>query len=95
MAAPKGNRNAAHDKPWANHLLRAAKQDPDRMRRIADKLLDMAAEGDVAAIREMVDRLDGKPKQAIEATGDMSLTVQVMRFSEVLKELSGDDTPSA
>ena len=50
-------------------MLRASKQDPERMRRIAEKLLDMAAEGDVSAIKEMGDRLDGRPRQQIDATG--------------------------
>ena len=96
--AKPGNRNAAksaEDKPWASAILRQMKQNPAKLNAIALKLLDMAAEGDVAAIREMGDRVDGKPKQAIDATGNVSLTVQVMRFSDVLRELSDDDTPAA
>ena len=34
-----------------------------------DKLRELALAGDMAAMREMFDRLDGKPKQQIEATG--------------------------
>jgi hypothetical protein len=33
---------------------------------IADKLADKAEQGDIQAIREIADRLDGKPAQAIE-----------------------------
>lgn len=37
-----------------------------RLRIIAEKLADKAEQGDIQAIREIADRLDGKPAQAIE-----------------------------
>jgi hypothetical protein len=37
-----------------------------RLRIIADKLVEKAEEGDLQAIREVIDRLDGKATQAIE-----------------------------
>jgi hypothetical protein len=40
------------------------------LRRIADKLLAMAEDGDIQAMKEIGDRLDGKPKQQIEASGE-------------------------
>ena len=67
--APKGNRNGAHDKPWTRALERVAAQDREAMRRIALKVMEMAEAGDIAAIKELGDRLDGKPKQSVEATG--------------------------
>lgn len=90
MAAPKGNTNASKNRPWARALERASAQNPDAMRKIAEKLLSMAQEGDIAAIRELGDRLDGKAKQQIEATGEGGgpLTVQILR-------LSADDSASA
>jgi hypothetical protein len=39
---------------------------------IIEKLLDKAEQGDLQAIREVMDRLDGKPVQAIER-GDVRL----------------------
>jgi hypothetical protein len=36
------------------------------LRIIAEKLADKAEQGDIQAIREIADRLDGKPTQAIE-----------------------------
>ena len=36
------------------------------LRRIAAKLIGRAAEGDLAAIREIADRLDGRPAQVID-----------------------------
>ena len=37
-----------------------------QLRAIARKLLERALEGDLQAIREIADRLDGKPAQVIE-----------------------------
>jgi hypothetical protein len=51
-----------------------------RVRVIVEKLLDKAEQGDLQAIREVMDRLDGKPTQAIEP-GDASV--------------GGDDRPAA
>jgi ribosome-binding protein aMBF1 (putative translation factor) len=65
MAAPIGNQNAAKGKLWNDALRRAiAQDDRDRVRRAVDKLLDMAAEGEAWAIKELADRLDGKPHQS-------------------------------
>lgn len=69
--APIGNRNASKSKLWEDAIRRAVLQDDGkRLRAIAERLLDKAAEGDVAAIKEVGDRLDGKPRQAIEHMGE-------------------------
>jgi hypothetical protein len=44
----------------------ALRADPLRLRRIAERLAEKAEEGDLAAIRELADRLDGKPAQVID-----------------------------
>src|SRR6476469_9849955 len=54
------------EKPFNDALRIALRGDPLRLRRIADKLATLAEEGDLAAIRELADRLDGKPAQAID-----------------------------
>mgnify|MGYP001586499384 FL=1 len=45
----------------------------------------MAEDGDIQAMKEIGDRLDGKPHQSIDATVDGSLTVEVLKFSEAKK----------
>ena len=45
-----------------------------RLRMIVEKLLERAEGGDLQAIREVFDRLDGRPMQAIER-GDVSVEV--------------------
>ncbi len=68
--APVGNKNAVKSKPWAEAIDRAIKRDRDALDRLARKLIAMAAEGDMTAMKELGDRLDGKPKQQVEMSGE-------------------------
>jgi hypothetical protein len=71
MAAPEGNTNSnINNRLWANTIRRAVLQaDATKLRAIADKLIDLASEGDMQAIKELGDRLDGKPSQSTEISG--------------------------
>ena len=67
MARPLGSQNK--DKPFREALrmeLAAAGDSLKELRQIARAHSDMAKGGDMAAIKELADRLDGKPAQ--EAT---------------------------
>ena len=65
---PEGS---APRKIWIAALNRAIAQDDGvRLRAAAEKLLDMAAVGDISALKELGDRLDGKPAQALVHAGD-------------------------
>lgn len=77
MAAPEGNTNSSkNNRLWANTIKRALIQsDSDRLRRIAEKLIEKAEEGDLHAMREIGDRLDGKPAQTIVGDEDRPLTI--------------------
>lgn len=64
------------DKIWADAVRRAVNRrlenvegKPKKIERLADNLVDLALDGDVTAIKEVGDRLDGKPKQASEVSG--------------------------
>ena len=65
MAAAIGNDYAAKGAKWNSAIRRAIARNDGSLNRIADKLLEMAESGDMAAIKEIGDRLDGKPKQAL------------------------------
>ncbi|KRQ94456.1 hypothetical protein [Bradyrhizobium valentinum] len=67
MGRPIGSVNK--EKPFNDALRIALRGDPLRLRRIADKLATLAEEGDLGAIRELADRLDGKPAQVIDRRG--------------------------
>lgn len=75
MGAPVGNKNATKNKPWADALNRAIVQsDGAKLRAIADRLIEKAAEGDIQAIKELGDRLDGKAIQTTDMNVRGSLT---------------------
>jgi hypothetical protein len=75
MGAPAGNQNAAKAKVWHAAIMRALDKRGagDRVKaldELAGKLLDLVATGDLAALKEFGDRLDGKPAQAVAVSGD-------------------------
>ena len=60
---------------WADALRMALHEDDPqtgqkKLRLVAKKLVDLALDGDVAAIKEIGDRTDGKPKQSTEISGE-------------------------
>lgn len=58
-------------KPWRSALDRAIAQDnAKRVRKAAEKLLDLAAEGEQWAVKELGDRLDGKAVQQVMGSGE-------------------------
>ena len=64
MGRPVGSIN--RERPFNEALRVALHQRPHSLRRVADWLIDKAEEGDLQSIRELVDRLDGRPVQAID-----------------------------
>jgi hypothetical protein len=73
MAAPKGNRNAAKGHMWAGAIRRALAEDREALQEIARKLVSKAKEGDLAYIKEIGDRLDGKAAQSLELSGGFEM----------------------
>lgn len=72
MGAPKGNTNSnKNNRLWADTIRRVAVQsDGARLRRMAEALFDKAEEGDINAMREIGDRLDGKAAQTVVGAGE-------------------------
>jgi hypothetical protein len=76
MGAPVGNRNAAKAKVWHAAIMRALERRKPADARIqaidelADRLIELVATGDLAALKEFGDRLDGKPAQVIIGDAD-------------------------
>lgn len=91
MGAPLGNDNAKRTKPWRDAIDRAlAQDDGKRLRAIAETLLTKAADGDMTAIRELGDRLDGRPAQAI--TGADGGPIQLEKIQRVI--VDPNDAPA-
>lgn len=66
--APKGNKNGTKSKFFSDALRHHAAQNPDAVRRVVDRMFQKAEEGDVAVIREIFDRLEGKAPQSVDLT---------------------------
>ena len=66
--------------------IKEAGDDNYKLRQIARKLLDMAEKGDMAAIKEVADRIDGKVPQAVGTPQDEDgigpLVVEIVRFGD-------------
>lgn len=74
-----GNKNSIKsNRLWAETIRRAVVQDDaQRLRQIAEALLIKASEGDMAAIKELGDRLDGKALQENKLTGDSDQPIEI------------------
>ena len=66
-----GNTNSSkNNRIWANTIRKLAiQEDYKRIHAIAEKLFEKAAEGDLGAMKEVGDRLDGKAVATQELTG--------------------------
>jgi len=67
--APLGNTNAAKGKMFYDQLRKIAVQNPERLRNVAETLFNAAELGEPWAVKELIDRFDGKPTQQTELTG--------------------------
>ena len=77
MGRPIGSVN--REKPFNDALRIALRGNPLRLRRIVEKLTVKAEEGDLAAIREVADRLDGRPvaqQHNAEIDGQIHITIR-------------------
>lgn len=71
MAFEEGNKASAKGRKVEKMIERALVQEDDRrLREGVEALLDKVAEGERWALEFVADRLDGKPKQAVELSSD-------------------------
>ena len=68
--APVGNDNAKKGKLFYEQLRRVLVQnDSLKLRQVSEKLVDAAIEGEPWAVKEIMDRMDGKPVAIQELSG--------------------------
>jgi hypothetical protein len=79
MAAPKGNKNSSKEnRIWGKTVKKlAVQEDYKRIHKVAEALFRKAEDGDIAAIRELGDRIDGKAEQTISGDSDQPITIVV------------------
>ena len=64
----KGNQNAKK-KPFTEQMKRFILANPQKMERIIEGVFKEAEEGNLAALKEIIDRVEGKAVQATEISG--------------------------
>ena len=75
QGAPAGNQNAKKGKAWSEAIRRAIRekyQGEDyeaKLAQLAQKLVNEADSGDIQALKEIGDRIDGKPAQSVAVEG--------------------------
>jgi hypothetical protein len=84
------------EKPYRDALRRALARaevegKPHSLDRIADAHLAKALSGDVSAVRELADRLDGKVPQAIVGDGEHD-PVRIQAIERLITDPKHDDT---
>jgi hypothetical protein len=84
MARPIGSVN--RERPFNSALLIELRSNPLALRRIAAKLVGRAEAGDLGAIKEIADRLDGKPMQMVDYG---NLTVNQLSDEQLLEIAAG------
>lgn len=89
--APLGNQNNKKGKLFYDQLrLALVQEDKKRLRNIAEKLVKAAENGDAWAIKEVIDRVDGKAIQATEISGADGADISALQtINIVLKKPDG------
>ena len=77
--AVKGNTNSSkNNRAWGKVVKKLAiQEDAKRLHNVAEALFRKAEDGDIAAIRELGDRIDGKAEQTISGDSDQPITIIV------------------
>ena len=68
-----------------NYKLDQKKDGRLRRETVAEKLIELAEGGDAAALRYLIDRIDGKPRETINA----NVTGEIISMDKVMKKLEG------
>lgn len=83
MGAPTGNQNAHKGRIWTDAIRMAlCRKNRKRLKKLAETLVQKAEEGDMTALREVGDRLEGKPAQAI--TGPDGGVLEIRTIERVI-----------
>lgn len=96
MAAPEGNQNARKGRDWTQAIRKALAHYSGEgatkgMEKLASKLIDAAEKGDSWALKELGDRIEGKPAQSVTLLGDEDAPL-VTRVERVIVNATNKDS---
>lgn len=84
--APIGNKNASKNRDWSDAIRRALARRSGSveggLNALADQFLEAVAQGDLAAFKELGDRVEGKAAQTtiLEGSEDNPIVTKEARF---------------
>ena len=90
---PNGARKERQFYDMLNVAMTDEKANPGGLRKIADNLVKQAHKGEAWAIKEVADRLDGKPAQTVRGDEDAPLMVNTIERI-IVDSITGSDTES-
>jgi glycerol-3-phosphate cytidylyltransferase-like family protein len=94
VGAPEGNDNARKGKLFYDQLRRVLVQnDQLKLRQVSEKLVDAAIEGEPWAVKEVIDRMDGKAVAIQEIQGPDGTQLKA-GFVLTFEEPNGNDSGS-
>ena len=86
VGAPKGNQNNKKGRLFYEQLRKElVQEDKVKLRKIANKLVQAAEEGEAWAIKEIIDRVDGKAIQSTEISGVDGGAIELIAIEFVIK----------
>ena len=92
-AGQPGNTNATKDKRLVTDALRrVAVQNPEKLRKACEKVLEDAMDGNLAAFSLLSDRLDGRPAQSVTVSGDEENPLELVTKVEIVPLVNPTDT---
>jgi hypothetical protein len=82
--APVGNKNGVRGHVWRQAIIRALAHKAsgsadDALFKLAQRLVNMASAGDMQALREIGDRMDGKPAQIVANDDGEAFRIETIR----------------
>jgi len=95
MSAPKRNQNAKNGKDWKDAIKYAIKayessdvKRGEALKLLAKKLIKKGLDGDLPSIKEIGDRLDGRPAQTTIIEEDANRDIEDFSIDELQQLLS-------
>ena len=82
-----GNKGGRKDKPFRDALMLAINEadgDRTKLRSVAEALVNKAIEGDVPALKEVADRIDGKVPQGVGGDDELDPIQIYQRIERVI-----------
>lgn len=92
-----GNSNATKNRPWRDAINRAlarydGKTTDGGLNKLADKLIQKCEEADLAALKELGDRLEGRPAQTNILAGDKDNPVAIQEVARTIVDPEHTDS---